>query len=542
MRKLIYTLSLLTIILLPLNLLVAQSKGMGKLEKGFAPVGTERRLALIIGNKDYEHVSKLKNPLNDAKDMSDALKQLGFDVLVVSNANYRDFMVSINKFKTGMNNSDVVFFYYSGHGVGYGGQSYLLPVDADISCLDEVDSQGISLNRLIGEINAKKVKNSFIVLDACRNLPNLQICDNTKKDLSIGNGLIRPNNNPRGSVIVYATKEGQTADDNVEARNGLFTSCFLRYLTKPDWSIRKILDKTSIDVSQESQEHQVPGRYEEIFGDFYFALSGKPISETEVAKDEPKPKAPTHTVVDEPKSSPVKKPDLLPYEPDIVFVEGGTFEMGRKGDWGIESNESPIHNVSLSDFYIGRYEITQAQWKAIMGNNPSHFSNCDNCPVESVNWNDVQVYLSKLNKLTGKKYRLPTEAEWEYAAKGGKESDGFFYSGSHNVYKIGWVYSVLGQDSEDSKYKSHEVGGKKANELGLFDMTGNVLEWCNDWYENYTSSGQTNPKGPTAGTFRVCRGGSWASYPNHCSVTSRDLIVPENRVNRIGFRVALPIN
>jgi uncharacterized caspase-like protein len=216
----------------------AQTKGMIPSGQKM-PVGTERRLALVIGNKDYHHVSKLNNPLNDAEDMSDSLKRLGFEVMKVTNANYREFMEAINRFKQGMLSSDVIFLYYSGHGVSYAGQTYLLPIDADITCLDQIEYQGISLNRILGEINSKKVKNSFVILDACRNLPDLKICDNSKRDIFISKGLVRPTNNPRGGIVVYATKEGHTADDNKKGRNGLYTGVLLRYLTKPDWSIRK---------------------------------------------------------------------------------------------------------------------------------------------------------------------------------------------------------------------------------------------------------------------------------------------------------------
>jgi formylglycine-generating enzyme required for sulfatase activity len=177
--------------------------------------------------------------------------------------------------------------------------------------------------------------------------------------------------------------------------------------------------------------------------------------------------------------------------PDIemVFVKGGTFTMGCTAEQGDDcfDNEEPAHKVTLSDFYIGKYEVTQAQWKAVTGNNPSKFNGCDNCPVEGVSWNDIQEFIKKLNAKTGLNYRLPTEAEWEYAARGGAQSRGYKYSGSNSVDEVAWYYGNSGNET-------HPAGTKKANELGIYDMSGNVYEWCNDWYGAYNSEAQTNPK------------------------------------------------
>ena len=197
---------------------------------------------------------------------------------------------------------NITFLYYSGHGASFGGQNYLLPTDADISCLEQIEAQGIGLNRILGEIAAKEVKTSFVVLDACRNIPKqLYVCDNSKKDLFTNKGLLKPSNNPRGSLIIFATEEGNTADDNLNANNGLFTESLLRYLTLPDLSIRNIMDKAAINVEEQSMGKQSPSSYDKIRGDFYFVVSDKDQPSPTIKPQEPEKVLP----------KPVAKPEVL---------------------------------------------------------------------------------------------------------------------------------------------------------------------------------------------------------------------------------------
>ena len=217
---------------------------------------------------------------------------------------------------------------------------------------------------------------------------------------------------------------------------------------------------------------------------------------------------------------------------EMVYVKGGTFTMGATAEQGSDaySNEKPTHSVTLSDYYIGKYEVTQAQWKAIMGTNPS---NCkgDNLPVENVSWNDIQEFITKLNAQTGKKFRLPTEAEWEYAARGGNQSKGYKYSGSNKISEVAWY-------GDNSNSKTHPVGQKTPNELGVYDMSGNVWEWCQDRWGSYSSSSQTNPTGPSSGSIRVLRGGGWYSIARYCRVSLRNCYSPDFRSDYYGFRLA----
>ncbi len=196
---------------------------------------------------------------------------------------------------------------------------------------------------------------------------------------------------------------------------------------------------------------------------------------------------------------------------NMVFVKGGYFMMGSNDG---EADEKPIHKIWVDDFNIGKYEVTQKEWQEVMGSNPSYYRGED-LPVDQVSWNDVQDYLSKLNAKTGKKYRLPTEAEWEYAARGGNKSRGYEYSGSNNIEEAAWYNGNSGS-------KTHPAGTKKPNELGLYDMTGNVWEWCSDWYDEnyYKNSPDRNPQGGK-GSSRLLRGGSWDNSDYNCRVSVR---------------------
>ena len=219
---------------------------------------------------------------------------------------------------------------------------------------------------------------------------------------------------------------------------------------------------------------------------------------------------------------------------DMVRVKAGTFTMGataemkKPEDW-----EKPTHRVTLTnDYYIGKYEVTQALWQAVMGSNPSYLKGNNNLPVERVSWDDCQDFLSKLNRITGKTFRLPTEAEWEYAARGGNKSRGYQYSGSNNLSDVAWY-------DDNSGNKSHAVGTKQPNELGIYDMSGNVCEWCQDRFGKYNSSSQVNPTGANSGSGRVIRGGSWFGWVSGCRSSYRNIHEPDISDSVLGLRLVL---
>ena len=246
---------------------------------------------------------------------------------------------------------------------------------------------------------------------------------------------------------------------------------------------------------------------------------------------------------------------------DMVYVEGGTFLMGAQTsssssanyDCDAYSDESPVHSVTLSSYYIGKYEVTQQLWEYVMNytgaaadgtilsavasdpwlgdSNPSStYGKGDYYPAYYVSYEDiVNHFIPRLNKITGKTFRLPTEAEWEYAARGGNKSKGYKYSGSNTVGDVAW-YST-------NPSSTHQVGTKQANELGIYDMSGNVWEWCSDWYGSYSSTSQTDPIGPTSGSWRVLRGGSWVNDARYCRVSDRYNFTPSTRISIFGFRL-----
>lgn len=220
----------------------------------------------------------------------------------------------------------------------------------------------------------------------------------------------------------------------------------------------------------------------------------------------------------------------------MIYVKGGEFMMGaNEQDYESRDNEKPAHKVILSDYWIGETQVTQELWQAVMGNNPSCFKG-EKLPIEQVSWNDCQLFISKLNELTGQHFCLPTEAQWEYAARGGHlgKANDYKYSGSQKIADVAWYV-------RNSSLKTHQIATKKSNELGLFDMSGNVCEWCQDGYMRYKKNMQKNPTGreDIGSIFHVYRGGSWHQAASNCRITSRSCSSPLVSYNYIGLRLAL---
>ncbi|MFN3589367.1 MAG: SUMF1/EgtB/PvdO family nonheme iron enzyme [Spirosomataceae bacterium] len=475
-------------------------------------------------------------------DMAAALSSLGFEVILRKNLTEKELTRVIDEFGNRLRQYDVGLFYYSGHGVQDRGENYLVPVDAQVKASSEIEYTCVKLGRTMAKMEGANLKVSLAFIDACRDSP---FPATTKSTLA--KGLSIPNN-PPGSFVAFSTRAGSTADDNQEGRNGLFTSELLRHLTIPNLGVRDILDRTTQGVSARSNRNQIPGRYDELTGDFKFVITGS--AAVSSAAPEVVQKQTVDNKIVTPVSTTVQTAKFidLPFA-DMVYVSGGSFKMGdTRGDG--ESDEQPIHVVRVGSFWIGKYEVTQGQWESVMGNNPSKFTDCPNCPVESVSWYDAIGFCNKLSDREGKQrvytvsgsdvkidyladgYRLPTEAEWEYAARGGNKSQGYRYAGSNELASVGWF-------GDNSGEKTRVVGRKKPNELGIFDMSGNVWEWCNDWYGTYQSQSQSDPWGPISGQYRLLRGGSWDEVSNGARVAYRGGNTPDNRFSDFGFRVVI---
>ena len=315
-------------------------------------------------------------------------------------------------------------------------------------------------------------------------------------------------------VAVMLLQRGDEPQPAIEVPEGLITAVAQGDTTAAEEQpVQQVAQQPTKPEPQQPQQPQRPAQQEQV----------------------EQPQRPVRQPEPEPEPAPTPEPERLQHNlPDIamVYVSGGTFTMGATSEQGSDAYdcEKPAHSVTLSGYYIGKYEVTQELWEAVMGSNPSHFKG-DNLPVEMVSWDDVQEFLRKLNAMTGKRYRLPTEAEWEFAARGGNGSRGCKYSGSNSIDDVAWCYYNSGCP--------HAVGTKSPNELGIYDMSGNVWEWCQDWYGSYSRSSQRNPKGPNSGPSRVCRGGSWFDGARRCRVSDRICYTPDFRSGYLGFRLAL---
>jgi formylglycine-generating enzyme required for sulfatase activity len=385
-------------------------------------LGAESRVALVIGNGKYQYNSILKNPANDAQDMAAALSQAGFDVVLRTDASLDDMNKALREFGNKLKSQKGIgLFYYSGHGTQVNGKSYLLPVDQDIEDADEVAYKAVDAEAVLAKMQSAGNSLNLVFLDACRNNPF------PGSGRSGERGLAVMKVNLPESVIVYAAEPGKTATDG-EWRNSPFTQALLKNMTAPGIDILAVMKRVKADVASATNGQQSPRVDQNLSVDFAFY-----------------PASP--------------QPTTLAAPAGMVFVPGGIFTMGSPEKEAGRYNEEVQHQVTESGFYIGATEVTQAQYKALMGMNPSS-ARGDDLPVEQVSWFDAVAYCNKRSQLEGLSpvymirgttvmanwlangYRLPTEAEWEYAAKGGSASAALavdaVYAGSANLDAVAW--------------------------------------------------------------------------------------------------------
>ena len=490
---------------------------------------SEPRVALVIGNGKYQYNNVLKNPANDARDMAAALGQAGFEVVIRTDAGLDEMNKAVREFGNKLKaQKGVGLFYYSGHGTQVGGKSYLLPVDQEIEDADEVAYKAMDAEAVLAKMQSAGNSLNLVFLDACRNNPFPGSGRSGERGLAVVKVDLPE------SVIVYAAEPGKTAADG-EDRNSPFTRALLKNMTAPGTDILAVMKKVKAAVATATNGQQSPRVDQNLSRDFSFYPASAQVSA-----------APAQAVAAPSKGAASAVPA------GFVFVPGGSFTMGSPSNEAGQYANEEQHQVSLSAFYIGATEVTQAHYKAVMGTNPSGFKG-DDLPVEKVSWYDAVAYCNKKSQqegltpvytINGKNvtanwsangYRLPTEAEWEYAAKGGAASNSLavnaIYAGSTNINDVAWY-------SGNSGSKTHPVGQKAANALGLYDMSGNVWEWCWDLYGSYSSGSQSDPTGASSGDKRVNRGGGWDSDGQDLRSAYRIYITPGNWGDILGFRVA----
>lgn len=645
-----------------------------------APAHAERRVALVIGNGGYA-TAPLKNPVNDARGMAAALKSLGFEVSLVTDATMQQMETAVREFGQKLRQGGVGLFYYAGHGVQVAGENYLIPVNAVIQSEGDVKFGALNAGLVLAKMEDAGNGVNVVILDACRSNPYARSFRTAEQGLAKMDA-------PTGSLIAYSTSPGKVASDG-GGKNGLYTHHLLNNIATPGLSVEELFKRVRQGVAGDSAKKQVPWEASSLIGQFSFAGSeqiaslGPSVQHSSgpayTAPATPAlPSAPQATDVDfggiekksgerakaeaaskkqwadwlagmkvamaqaqalekksgvsasdkaeawlllaskftqkspygdedealrarmaaqanywttqagkeaaaqakteearqaaerkraedaqrlaqakadaEAAAAAKKQQQLLALAPvpkqapgaasggspgqawrdpvtqmEFVWVPGGSFEMGC-GSWTSDcaDNEKPVHTVRLSGFWLGKFEVTQGQWKRVMGSNPSYFKKGKNYPVEQVSWNDVKEFITKLNAQGSAKFRLPTEAEWEYAARSGGRPEK--YAGGNDIDRVAW-YTTNSGDS------THAVGTKAPNGLGLYDMSGNVVEWCEDAFGGLFSSYQ-DPVPTDDWSHRVGRGGSWSSGPRFVRSADRGGVSPGSRFFILGFRLA----
>jgi len=498
-------------------------------------VSATQKHALVIGNSNYTGISRLNNPVNDANDMETTLRALGFTVEKVLNGSLEQMETAVLNLKRrlGGSRNSYGFVFYSGHGVQSNGENYLIPVAADnIRSETQLRERAVSLQFVLDSLGEAGNELNMVVLDACRDNPFGWARSGSR-------GLNVVSRAPSGTIVMYAAGAGQTASDGTD-RNGLFTSHLLINLKDQSLSVFDIFDRTMDNVIKVTSGRQHPELSLRASGSASIYLGNRP--------------SPNPSPNPSPSPAPNPTPQPTPALANMVRIQGGTFTMGSPASQtGRRGNEMP-HQVTVSSFYMGKYEVTQREYVEVMGTNPSNFTGDLNRPVEQVSWFDAVEYCNRLSRKEGltpaytisgsgvrrtvtwnrsaNGYRLPTEAEWEYACRAGTTSA---YNTGANVISsnTGWYF-------DNSNRSPQPVGQKPANAWGLHDMHGNVWEWCWDWYGDYSIEAQNNPIGPASGYERVVRGGSWDNFAGDTYSSLRFFNEPYYRDFVLGFRVVRP--
>ncbi len=507
--------------------------------------------ALIIGNADYAH-AKLNNPTKDATDMANSLQMMGFNVDLALDLNQVKMGKAIRDFVTNLSQKPGLgLFYFAGHGYQVDGENYLLPIDND-KIADKHDLQAYAINVNLQIIERMEHNHlNLIILDACRNNPFRGVMRGHNRGLAYVNP-------PLGSAIAFATAPGKTAADTSKGgRNGLFTKHLLtglKYAEQHNQRLDDMFMSVNKNVFNESNGEQISWCVHNLREPVHFGKIQVELKQqiVEVKPDRfPKPVR-FETSTGEEFSFEVVTVDktgkIITREQHVaiqiienvnninlamVYIPAGEFMMGSDE----YKREQPIHQVTINQpFYLSKYPITQAQWTAIMGNNPSNFKG-EKRPVESVSWNDAVKFCEKLSNLTKQTYRLPSEAEWEYACRAGTTTP-FYFGETITTDLANYDGNSTYGSGPKGKYRGEttEVGIFPPNAFGLYDMHGNVYEWCADnWHDNYENAPTDSSVWKNTNKNRVLRGGSWYYFPVNTRAAFRNWYGNPNYDT--GFRV-----
>jgi formylglycine-generating enzyme required for sulfatase activity len=505
-------------------------------------VFAQHKYALVIGNAVYTGTpwGPLTNPVNDANSMEIALKELGFTVDIVRNGTKSQMELAVFNYRMKLSSSrgpTYGFFYYAGHGAQNDGENFLIPVEARTPHVNDFKEKTVTVSWIMEELQRAKIELNLVVLDACRDFPRdikTNNADNRGGEALRGLAVTHA---PQGSIVMYATAAGESASDG-GGKNGLFTSYLLNNLKTPGLEVTDVFRRTMGDVERASGNKQRPAYYNQYSGMAY--LGSRPVQSG--LQEQPLP-----------------LPAVRQTPSDFVRIEGGTFTMGSPRTEANRDRDETQHQVKVSSFYMSTKEVTLSEYLKVMQFNPNGLIQGANLPVIGINWYNAIEYcnarslaegltpaytlnytLTDPNNLSkddiyrwlvtwdknANGYRLPTEAEWEYACR----------AGTTTAYSTG--ASITDSQAVYRSRIAFPVGSFTPNKWGLYDMHGNIAEWCWDWYGEYETDIQTDPSGPVSGKWRVARGGSWRnSKPRHLRSAYRLSLTPTWYGSNMGIRL-----
>jgi formylglycine-generating enzyme required for sulfatase activity len=642
-KSLITILMMLLVLAWPLRQAATQQSGNDRDQTVRPPAAAERRVALVIGNGAYAD-RPLGNPVNDANGLAAALRELGFEVLSDTDQDLAGMQRLIRTFGQRLRGASAGLFFFAGHGVRVGSDNYLIPIGHEIESEADVALSAISAYSVLAQMEAAGAPVNLLILDACRDNPFRSFGAFNRQQSD--RGLVPMRVGASGTLIVYATKPGETAADGRGRPNSPFTTSLLQHIRTPGLRIEDLFKQVVLSVEDLTNRKQSPWVEGLLRGDFYFIkpapepLNNTPLNPLPVYSGEqaywraiedstdgryfceymkqhpngiyvaaaraklqrlniscdasppPKPTpTPTPAIAYAKVGGPAVRLVAMPFTTATVdargtvtklpgrSVDGFVEELGNgvrlemvelnSGSFGMGSteaeidavvadykrynsratreaftHEAPRHQVTVPGFYMGRYEVTQAQWKAVMGGLPDVGFKGDDLPVERVSWNEAVEFCKKLTAKTGREYRLPTEAEWEYAARAGQPTPfAFGPTITPDIVNYNGEYPYGAAAKGANLQKTVPVGSLGvANAWGLFDLHGNVWEWCEDiWHESYQGA-PTNGSAWLGGrdsSRRVLRGGSWNGNGRYCRAAGRSRVGPGVRNLNLGLRVVI---